>query len=957
MTKLELRFFGGLHVSLDDAPLTALGYRKARALLCYLAVTGKIFPRSSLAGLLWPDLPESSARAGLRKALFQLNQHLSQHLSITRETISFNSEVRYSMDVADFTARVAVQSDVTSLQEAVSLYRGDFLDQFSLPDAQPFDEWAHGLRVHLRDKVQCALGALVTHFANCRSYDAALAYARQMISIEPWQEQAHREVIRLLALTGQRSAAIRQFEVCRRILAEELNVDPDAETVSLYEQVKQGNLSDQLLLKPDFIVGPGSARRSLEPPRRMIPGLPMPAKLLIGRTGELDQVQDRLMRPEVQLVTITGPGGIGKTHLGSEVARRMLETNRFTDGVYFVSLSSIKTRQHLLAAIAHRLNLPVSGTRNPEEALCQLLNGRNYLVVLDNFEQLLSQVGFVEQLLLASPGSKWLITSRERLRIQAEWVVDLEGLAFPESDLDGKASTYPAVALFAHRAQQVRARFSLEENLGAVVRICRLTQGLPLALELAASSIRVNSAVDIADQIENSLVDLSTTLSDLPQRHHSLRAVLDSSWQKLDQRERLVFSRLSVFRDGFTLDAAKHVAGLSLGILSGLIDKSLIRRRSGGNGKSRYLIHDLLRRYAVDQLHAAGRAEVMDVAGSHLSYYLSLAEQTEEHWDTSQEIEWLRELEDERGNFHAALQWAIENGRSDAAIRLNAALFTFWVYVSPSGEALDRLEESLAGESETQSRDLAHARAKAFAVAGYAALQVSDCTKAKDYFAQGLSRYSLLEDSRGMAWALRGRGFALLIEGGLDQALAHVLESLAICEGTQDAWGMAWSSYDLGNIALASDDLETAERHLQAALTGFQLLEIPFGIYRVRISLGHLYRRMNLIDKARAEYRQALRIQEDTRFVQFGAQVFEGIAHIGALGEDWEGAVRLFGVGQARRDSIEMARWAYQQAEYRQALALTKANLEASAWQTAWESGYSMPFRDAVAFACSVTEG
>ena len=267
----------------------------------------------------------------------------------------------------------------------------------------------------------------------------------------------------------------------------------------------------------------------------------MPATPLVGRISELSELEDRLTQREIRLITILGPGGIGKTHLAIAAAHKMEASRRFDDGVIFVPLASVSSRQQFISAVADRLNISLGSTREPEKSLLRLLRGKTHLIVLDNFEQLLTEADFLEQIMRAAPRSTLLLTSRERLKLREECVLDLDGLPYPHNVYEARAAEADAVTLFVQRACQLRANFSLGKNLAPVVRICQLTQGLPLALEQAASWIRASSAADIANQIERNINALSTSLRNVPERHQAMRSVFDGSWQWLSDEERGVF--------------------------------------------------------------------------------------------------------------------------------------------------------------------------------------------------------------------------------------------------------------------------------------------------------------------------------------------------------------------------------------------------------------------------------
>jgi len=951
---LELRFLGGLHILIDGTSLIPSISGKGQALLCYLSVSGEAHSRSTLAGLLWTDIPETNARANLRKTLSRIKPKLCSHLNVTRETIAFKPEAPHWLDVADFEAGLKPGSDFVRIQEAVSLYKGDFLENFYLPGAPLFDQWVMSQRAWLRGLVLNGFQSLVTHSAYQGDFKTAILYARRLLDIEPWHESAHRELMGLLMLSGKRSAALKQYETCREILAEDLGVEPDAATKILCEQIRQGQFSKSKFSKRLSFNGSDRIEHNDIQKQAVLPSLPTLTKPLVGRQSEQAKLRDLLSQPDVRLITILGPGGIGKTHLATVFAHEMVKSGRFDNGVIFVPLTSVTTRQQFIITIANQLNQPVGSTHHPEKALLQMIRGKAHFIVLDNFEQILSVSDLLVQMMCEAPRTKFLVTSRERLRLQEEWVLDMDGLPYPRSrDKVGAAQT-DAVILFAQRARQIRSDFSLEKHLASITRICQLTEGMPLALEQAASWIRTSTAEDIADQIEENINTLSTSLENVPQKHRAMRSVFDGSLRWLSEKEQKVFCALSIFQGGFTLEAGEKVADACPPILSTLIDKSLLRRGVYSENTTRYYMHELIRKYAHEKLVESSEEWVSAAYKNYLTYFLAYAERAEQFWDTAHEREWLQLLETERSNFHAALQWAHENNQTEQALRLNAALFNLWIYNSPATEASHWLDTSLRMPWDEQSPSTMRARAKALNVAGYAAIQTSDFKKATSYFEEGLALYSTLKDRKGIAWSLRGCGFVLLIRDDLTQAKDYIDRSSKICRQIHDDWGAAWSLYDLGNTTLADNDLANAQRLLEDSLERFRKKGILFGEFRALISLGHVMRSQGHWTHALDFYREAMEIQHKTHFIQFVAQVMEGIGHTAVALQDFETGVCLFAISQARRASLEMARWVSQERDYQNSLALIRAQLPENIWQAAWKEGDNMTIQEAVEFTMTL---
>ena len=945
MATLKIHCLGGATFYVDGLVSEDLKVRRGQALLCYLAVNKKVFTRSALAGLLWADMPESDARMNLRKTLNRLKA-FKPYLVITRETLAINPSASLWLDITEFEAAAAARMDIHRLQHAVSLYQGDFLDGFECDDLPLFYEWASTLRTRLHETILGILKILTEHFTSQQDYPAAILTSRQQLKFEPWHEEAHRSLMRLLALSGQRSAAIKQYETCRRILDEELRVEPAADTLLLYKQIVSGKLAVENTFRealshhhsPDFL-----------------PSLPAQATALIGRARESAELRIYLAEPIIRLVSIVGAGGMGKTHLALSIAHELSAERHLFDGVVFVPLGQVYTHQQFIVAVAGHLNLTLAGAQDPEKLLLENLRDKNFLIILDNFEQLLADVDFLERILAASPYSKLLITSRERLKSLQEWVLDLHGLPYPEDENDIQSIQSDAVHLFVQRAHALRQSFSVEKNLQAVARICKSVQGLPLALELAASWIRVLTAREIADQISQNLCAISANLNNIPERHRTIQAVFDSSWRWLNTEEQHVMSKLSVFTSGFTLQAAGQVAGASVPILASLVDKSFLSRDSRSQDVSRYEVHALVRQYAYTRLQESGKA---DTAHSlHLEYYLALAEQAEQFWDTPEEKDWLSRLEAERGNLHTALQYALDQELVESLLRLNAALFTFWIYKSPTAEVITWLESTLALSQDETNPTVLRSRAKALNVAGYAAVTAADYTQAQAHFKEGLTIYKHLDDPRGVSWSLRGCGFVAMYRGDFALAQSFVEQSYLICQDMADEWGLAWSVFDLGYLKMAKGEMEQAEIMLEDALEQFRLAGIRFGEYRTLIALGYICYTQQHWTQAGNFYKEALMSQQQNNFFQQIADALEGLAYIAAEAGKDKFAIQLLSAAKNHRDLFGYQRHLFYEADYQHNLDLLHSRLKKEDFTRFWEEGRTLNHQRAAALALAETPG
>lgn len=397
----------------------------------------------------------------------------------------------------------------------------------------------------------------------------------------------------------------------------------------------------------------------------------------IGRTEEIAELSQLLDNPDCRLLTLVGLGGIGKTRLAVELA--CCKLGNFADGVYFVPLQPLQSPEQVLAAIIDSLPLQVSD--NPQQELLNYLSRKKLLLVLDNFEHVLDSAGLVAEMLATAPQIKVLVTTRETLNLQGEWVRQVNGLTYPDESRTAKDDHYSAVELFARCADRVIGDFSLSVNYEHVVRICDLVEGMPLGIELAAGWLRVMSCQMVVDEIQRSIDILTIDQRDRAERHRSIHAVFDHSWRLLTDEEQAIFRKLSVFWGGFTLDAACHIAGATLKTMTSLVDKSLVRVDENG----RYSLHELLRQYSRERLEFEGEDEPVDA--SHGDYYAGYLQGFESASMGSGLIDALDTIEDDFENIRVAWYWAVANRRFDL---LNGAINSLYIYGSMHGNFLER---------------------------------------------------------------------------------------------------------------------------------------------------------------------------------------------------------------------------------------------------------------------------
>ncbi len=642
---LQIRCLGQTKILLNGRSLSGLLLRKAQALLIYLALEPGRHERDTLAALLWSDLPADKARANLRTALSRLRPHLAAYLESDHRTVAFDPAPGVWLDVAQF-ERGAAGTATAARREALTLYQGDFLAQFPVRDALLFEEWALLRRERLRGLALDALGSLAESAVEAGDYAQAMADWQRLLALDPWREAAHRGLIRLLAATGDRAAALAQFERCRQLLLEELAVEPAPATVALYERVKVGELS------ADDGRGVALAEVTRQTPSHNLPAETTP---FVGRKAELAQIGEMLANPDCRLLTLFGPGGMGKTRLALQAARQAQTS--FADGVFLARLEGFETADLLIPAIVDALGLSLSDKQLPQAQLLAYLQERQLLLVLDNFEHLMAAADLLVEMLETAVGLKLLVTSREALNLYEEWLLAVEGLPVPPPDEETESDQFDAVALFAQRARRRDLRFSLAGQETTVADICRQLGGMPLAIELAAAWVRTIPPAEIARQLAANRELPASSWHNVPDRHRSMTAVFDYSWELLRPAERRLTRRLSVFQGGFSAAAASDATGATRRDLSALVDKALLRLTVNG----RYEFHPLTRQYAAARL-AAQPQEQAETQARQSRFFAAFLQAREPHLHDERQQIVLDEAYQEMGNIRAGWQWALAQG-------------------------------------------------------------------------------------------------------------------------------------------------------------------------------------------------------------------------------------------------------------------------------------------------------
>lgn len=882
--------------------------RKEQGLLTYLAVEAdQAHSRESLLGLLWPDMPAAEARNNLRVTLSRLKHYLgdSDFLETTRHTIRFVADSRLQLDVSHFLSLIqkteahqhaslaACQACQDRLKQAIGLYRGEFLAGFYLEDCLTFEEWVFIWRERLHVQMLKQLDRLVRAAESSGRFEMAEAYARRQIELDPLRESAHRQLMRALIAQGQRNAALNQFQTCQTILQVELGVEPEAETVLLRQEIQAGRL----------VIAPSELRSSptgASSPRRY--ALPENMTPFIGREAELDQLSRRLAGRSYRLISLVGPGGIGKTRLAIQAARTQL--NAFRDGVFFVPLDGVPTAAEIPAAVAEALDVTFSGGfESPQAEIKRILHDKQLLLVVDNLEHVIeSGVELLLEILQAAPGVVLLVTSREQLNTQAEDLFHLRGLPYPDTDTDPDAARYASVRLFADRAHRLNKAFGLsQDTLSHVVQICRLVEGLPLGLELAATWVRDVSVKQIAASLAEDFDLLETDLRDISPRHRNIAAVFEHSWRLLTPVEQAILPQLAVFRGGFTLAAAQSITGASPLVLTRLRYKSLLR----GSGDGRYTMHELLRQLALRKLKEhSGLAEQTQTR--HSDYFLALLQAQADRLKGAAAAQTGAALRLEIDNIRLGWRWAVETSALERLRQSAAGLVAFFIHEGLGFEGAQLLQMAV-DSSEIQTA----APADLLPFLLVKQLSLLDSISTLDEIGPLIERILSLIRPNPVLSYLEAETYLIWSLSYLDQmsdpkqARVYLDQAFASAEGIDNPEFEARLYCESGRNYLYDGQFDKAVAVLQKALALFETLGHVPGQALAYSRLAPAYAEAYQLGPALICDRQALRL-----YSQINYRTRLGIAHLN-LAETY---VLLGAYEQAREHTLKSLEIARQQA-------------------------------------------
>jgi predicted ATPase/DNA-binding XRE family transcriptional regulator len=730
---------------------------------------------------------------------------------------------------------------------------------------------------------------------------------------------------------------------------------------------------------------------------------PTPTSPLVGREAERQQLAALILGERARMVTLLGSGGIGKSHLALQAAADL--ASHFANGAVFASLVGANTTAAAAHTMAEALGLPLRERGDPVQQLVEQMAGLDLLLVLDNIEHLLGDqedgaLPLLTSLLQSAPQVRLLTTSRERVRIADEVTFELGGLPVPSGNAPGVVERSSAAQLFIRRARRVDATFTVTPaNAPAILRICRLVTGMPLAIELAAGWVGALDCDEIAEEIARSMDFLAQSTRDAPVRHRSLRAVCESSWLLLAPNEQGVLARLAVFRGGFTRDAAAQVANAGLPLLAALIDKSLVQRTRSESSAllidpPAYELHEMLRQFLVDKLTEAGELE--EVRRRHADYFMMRIAAIEPRLYSDESVAWRQQVSAEEANVRAALEWCMSAaGDARWALRIASRMGRFWYLSDQWRDGLDLLQRTLAFSAGVAC-DEPEAHALAHTQLGEILLALGDVSQARDHFLIGLAGWRSLNNQTMLAWTLYHMGQMYMALGDHAASQAHMEESLGLFELLGDRRHVAHALYVLGGGAVAQGDFATARTRLEAALSYYRGTRFRGSLAATLNELARTLLGLGKVDEARPLLHESLEIcrsvgqkagmawawhslslvewragniEEAQRCVYEALRLYvqlngkggcmaclEMLAAIAAARGQSVLAVQRLAVAETQRLASGQTLTFTEEAIHDETVILTRSQLSENRWSAAWLSGQAQSLDEAVQQALSSSE-
>lgn len=965
---------------------------KANALLFYLALNQHPHSRAALAGLLWPETPEAEARTSLRQAVYQLRQVTPDLLTATRDSVKLSKQHPVAVDALHFKDQATQglkPSQETeardALRTAAELYQGEFLAGFYVADAMPFEDWVLSWRELLHRLAFQSLQRLTaSSIAKQRVYEG-LHYAQRLLELEPWHENSHFQMMKLLALNGQKQAALLQYQKCCQLLEEELGVQPSAALTKLCEEIRSDLCTPSLPQAEGAHPLPGSGQLQPASDEPRPHNLRTSLSSFVGRSRYLADLQQMLSTPEARLVSLIGPGGVGKTRLANRLGLQLLPD--FRDGVWLIDLLAVSDDAHIEQAVTNVLNIRDNADHSPLESLCLFLADKQMLLLFDNCEHLVdAAAALATTLLQAAPGLKIVATSREPLHVDGERCVSVLPLTLPRPRATyaiHQLTAFESVQLFIERATAHVHTFALGNgDAQAVARICQLLDGIPLAIELVAARIRIFTLQQIAERLEHTpgahLRLAKQRLHNTHPRHQTLLNLVEWSYTLLHPDERLLLERLSVFTGSWSLDAAgvicsdeplnhyfspgqdallsttpgieseehpaRHLAHDAIfKLLAALVDKSLVVAEPSGE-VIRYRLLETIRHFALGQLAAAG--DENRLRDRHLLYFV--------HWIEERQVpppgvprdEWRAQIAPDLDNIRAGLSWSLRCGEAALGLRLALASGEFWFSQGFHRESIHWLQSLLQLPSAID--------AEAARLAALSSMEFTQWWILGDYGAahplqqEALSLARKLGDQVRIEKTLNNMGGVALRVGDYEKARTHLEQSLALADKSGNQLNRAWSFILLGEVMLAQSRQPKATAYFERASQLLRLLQIPSLLaYPVR-RLGQIALQAEDVRTALAHFEESLQCNLAFGDVEGKAAGIAAYAGVLLHFAHTEQSIMLCAAAAKMLKSSQLRMSPYDTQLYGELVATLRTRTHASAFQKAWDVGAALSVAQAV---------
>ncbi|MFV1949490.1 MAG: tetratricopeptide repeat protein [Anaerolineales bacterium] len=757
---LEIKALGNLVITKDGKPPPSLRSLRAQVILTYLALESGSHHRNYLASMFWPESSEEKALTSLRVVLTELRKGVGEYLSISRTDVSINPESKVILDVFELDELIKLGK----IDRALNLYRGDLLTGIYIPGSVEFENWRRWESERIRIQIAESLEDRIKNRISLNRYQETAELSLRLLKIDPTNETANQSYSIALAMSGHRSAAVKHIQSFRKILREELGIEPSHEITDIQERISEGDLDSlEFNLKPKG-------------------NFPSQQTKFIGRVDELARLTKLITNPDCHLISIIGPGGIGKTCL----AIQSIEANiqHFPDGVYFVPLEPVASSEGIFHAIAKAMDFKfdtIISLIDPQTQLLDVIGDSKIMLLLDSFEHLTKLGNQISILLNSAPNLRILVTSRHKLNVPSEWVLILEGMTTGESNTNHINDLPEALELFLHRVEQ--------NNPGLVIRnddmipatmICELVEGLPLGIELAAGWTSVLSISEIASEISKTyeFLDGQPETND---KHQQIKAIFTSSWNLLDQSQQKTMAGLSVFQSGFSRHAAKQIIDATLTDLSTLQDKSMIRKNPQGKFEIHSVIHEFCR-----EILLGSPQEWQSIRLKHFQYYAEYLYSRIPVMYTLNENCTCLEIKNELPNIQAAAEFAALTIEEFLDQEIIKNLYSYYIIHGwhEGGVAFQRLAELVI---ENQSKDpeiYGLLIAKIQAQRGFFYSNLGLIEESEEICQKSLSVLEEAKELRELAICIQNLGINAIFRGEYDQAFRLLNKAINISKLT-----------------------------------------------------------------------------------------------------------------------------------------------------------------------------